>query len=308
MNHNLLVAVDGSPPSEQAVRYGISLGLKIPIVTFTLCHIEPPFLSRGEADTPPHGAGRRDGDHKADSGPGPEDILGDCHRLMTAAGIPSDRIDIHRVEHRQGTAKDLLTVAQQRRCAAILIGRRRISRLKSVFMGSVTAGLLESGGMLPIWVVEGSVVFRSILLAVDGSENSLRATEHLSSMLAGAPDITITLFHVSPRFADSCPLDVSGKDSPLATLGQRGSKHCIDNFHQKAMDRFLSAGLTSDRIALKTANALLSPGKAILAQAEAGNHDTIIIGRRGLSRSFFAGSVSRYVTGRASGQAIWVVS
>jgi nucleotide-binding universal stress UspA family protein len=74
------------------------------------------------------------------------------------------------------------------------------------------------------------------------------------------------------------------------------------------MERFLSAGLTSDRIALKTANALLSPGKAILAQAEAGNHDTIIIGRRGLSRSLFAGSVSRYVTGRASGQAIWVVS
>ena len=49
-------------------------------------------------------------------------------------------------------------------------------------------------------------------------------------------------------------------------------------------------------------------GKAILDEAKKGNYGTVVIGRRGASKAFFMGSVSRYVLDRISNRALWLVS
>ncbi len=49
-------------------------------------------------------------------------------------------------------------------------------------------------------------------------------------------------------------------------------------------------------------------GKAILDEAKKGKYGTVVIGRRGVDRAFFMGSVSRHVLDKISERAVWVVS
>jgi hypothetical protein len=53
---------------------------------------------------------------------------------------------------------------------AIVVGSRKISRLQQVFMGSVSANLVEHSEFIPVWIVDGEVTPDKIMVAVDGSE------------------------------------------------------------------------------------------------------------------------------------------
>ena len=52
----------------------------------------------------------------------------------------------------------------------------------------------------------------------------------------------------------------------------------------------------------------MNVGKAIVDEAKKGNYGTVVIGRRGVSKAFFMGSVSRYVLDRTRNRALWLVS
>ncbi|MFZ7125846.1 MAG: universal stress protein [Desulfobacterales bacterium] len=309
MKKKIVVAVDGSAPSNQAVRYAADIGKKIGDLDFVLLHVLPQIsqILMDEARTDM--SVRREIDRiVVKNRKAADSIVEDQKSRMIDHGIDGSRITSSVIEHREGIAKDILEFAQSGRYDAIVIGRRGVSRLKTVFMGSVTANLLENSKFLPVWVVDGSVSFGSVLVAVDGSESALRAVSHLAFILGGDTDVRITLFHATPRFTAACPIDTGEVDSALEAIGERGNQHCIDRFQHKAMETFQSAGIPEDRVSLKIAKRVLSPGRAIIEQAEAGSHDTVVIGRRGLSRSFFTGSVSRHVMDRAAHCALWVVS
>jgi nucleotide-binding universal stress UspA family protein len=309
MNRKVLVAVDGSPPSSKAVSYAASAGRRIPDLGFTLYYVLPPvpesLLKEAREDAEVRDEIERLARREKEAGEG---ILSGYRTRMTDAGLAPDRIDLVVVARSHGVAKAILEFGQEGRYHAILVGRRGRRRLMTVFMGSVTASLLEHSNYLPIWVVDGPVTFRSVLVAVDGSESSLRAVEHLAEMLAGTETIEVTLFHVVPRFGEACPVDAAETDSRLSAIGRRGNQHCIDHFYPKARAALAAAGLSASRVRFETSDQRLSPGKAILEKAQAEEHDTVVIGRRGLSRSFFTGSVSRYVMDRGTGHALWVVS
>ncbi len=309
MEKKILIALDGSVASKQAVQYVTSVGIGLPDLWFTLYHVLSPIsqirMDASKSDTIAQKEVELIARRNRETA---ENLMESYRSLMGDFEIDAARVDIKVVNRREGVAKDILEYGQESRHNAIVVGRRGISRLKAVFMGSVTASLLENSNFLPIWVVDGAVSFRSVIMAVDGSESALRAVDHLCFVLGGNLDIQITLFHVTSRFSETCPIDARGEDSPLAAVGQRGSKHCIDDFQRKALEKLGAAGFRNDQVHIKMVDRMLGAGKAILDEAETENHDTIVIGRRGLSRSLFTGSVSRYVMDHAAGHALWVIS
>jgi nucleotide-binding universal stress UspA family protein len=174
-------------------------------------------------------------------------------------------------------------------------------------MGSTTASLVEHSNVIPVWVVDGEVTSMKIILAVDGSEPSLRAVDHLSFMVGGNDQIKVTLFHVTPTLRDYCVIDFSEGESDMEHVIARGAKQCIDHFYAQAQRKFKEAGLQEKQIELKTVKRTLDVGKAISDEARKGNYGTVVIGRRGTNKAFFMGGVSRYVLDRTSGRAVWVV-
>ena len=81
----------------------------------------------------------------------------------------------------------------------------------------------------------------------------------------------------------------------------------MDDFYIHARQRFEAAGIREDQISIKSVKSTINIGKTIVDEAKKGEYGIIVVGRKGMSDSFFMGSVSRYVVNKASNCAVWLV-
>jgi nucleotide-binding universal stress UspA family protein len=160
-----------------------------------------------------------------------------------------------------------------------------------------------------VWVVDGEVMSKKLIVAVDGSESSLRAVDHVAFMVADNPDTFLTFFHVMRKDEDFS--NVLFQDS-TPEAGERvvapENKHFVDEFQLRAAKRLKKAGIGEERFEIRVAKRVLNVGKAITDRARKGDYGTVVVGRRGISRAFFMGSVSRYVLDKAVNRTVWIVN
>ena len=309
VDKKILLVVDGSIHSTHAVAYAARISSVVRELTYTLFHVQPTvsqfLLDEAEtnlkARTDLRSVIRKNNEYA-------RGILEKHKTRMVGMGIAEKRVEIATQQKIMGICKDILDCAQQGHYDAILVGRRGLSRVQKTFMGSTTAKLVEHSRVIPVWVVDGDVTSMKVMLAVDGSEASLRAVDHLSFMVGGNEKIKITLFHIMPTLRDYCAISFDEKDSDVGQIVAQGARRCIDHFYAHAQHRFKEAGIQDNQIELKVKKRAVNVGKAVLDYARKQNYGTVVIGRRGINQAFFMGSVSRYVLDKISNRSLWVVS
>jgi nucleotide-binding universal stress UspA family protein len=309
MQKKILVAVDGSPPSRQAVDYAGRMKDLIQGLTVTLFHIQPPvsqFLldeakRSGRAQTELNKITARN----AEASRG---LLASYRETLLRAGLAESAVELATRPHQQGLAKDILDYAQNGLFDAVLVGRRGISSIQQMFMGSVSAHLLENSPVIPVWLVDGDVRSTRVMAAVDGSESALRAVDHMAFMLSGNPEVRFCFFHVRPQFKEYCEIHFDAEQGGgLETLIAQGDQRCMDDFFPAALAKLREAGFREDQIETRTDTTLLSVGETILEAAREGGFGAIVMGRRGINKSFFGGKVSYSVSHKLSDAALWLV-
>lgn len=308
MNKKILIAVDDSAQCRCCIRYSLAISAQVPDLHYTLFHVQPQLSHYllEEIREHPERAGEVQ-KIQARNAEKAFQILDELKTYMIQAGAKSERIDIVTQPKQQGTAQDIITYAEKGHYDAIVSGRRGISKLHEVFTGSVTANLIEHSRIVPLWIVDGEITSNRILMAVDGSECSLKAVDHLAFMLSGNPDVLVTFFHVSPGLTDACGIDQK-TESTLSSWLAQGDKRCIADFTRRAIEILHASGLCEKQIEFKTVERMFHVGKAIVNQIHEGNYGTVVIGRSGMDKSIFVGSVSRYVINRATDCALWIVN
>jgi nucleotide-binding universal stress UspA family protein len=309
MEKKILLPVDDSIHSRNAIHYAVRISSEVKNLTYTLYHVQPSIshflLEEAKTDE----LRQMDLNHLAQKNEHvSRALLEKSKKSMTDLGVYSGHIQVVTQPRKLGRAKDIIEYAQQGHYDAIIVGRRGISRLQETFAGSITSNLLEHSRIIPVWVIDGHVTSTRIMIAVDGSESSLRAVDHLCFMTAGNADIAITLFHVVPRFSDFCPIAIEETTDKIDKILIQGNKRCIDHFYALALQRFKEAGFQDNQIHLKMVERLYNIGGAIVEEARAGDYGTVVVGRRGGGNAFFMGSVSRSVLGKSANCALWVVS
>jgi nucleotide-binding universal stress UspA family protein len=230
---------------------------------------------------------------------------------MVQMGIDSQRIETVTRRRKLGLGKDIIDFGQGRNFDAIVIGRRGLSRLQEMYMGSVTSNVLEHSKVIPVWLVDGDVNAASnrILVAIDGSESALRTIDHVSFMISNNPEARVTLLHVTNSARNYCGIDLDEASIPdLKAVVALGDKACIEQFYPLAKQKFKDAGISEDQIDIKTVKGGRQIGKSILDVVSKENYETVVVGRRGINKAFFMGSVSRYIINRISNRALWIVT
>jgi nucleotide-binding universal stress UspA family protein len=309
VDKKILLVVDGSIHSTHAVIYAARISSVVRDLTYTIFHVQPTvsrfLLDEAETDLQTRNNLRKVIQKNNEYANG---ILEKHKNRMVGMGIDEKCVEIITQQKMMGICKDILDCAQQGLYDAILVGRRGLSRIQKTFMGSTTAKLVEHSRVIPVWVVDGDVTSMKVMLAVDGSEASRRAVDHLSFMVGGNEKIRVTLFHVMPRLSDYCAVNFNEKENDVGRIIDKGSKRCIDNIYAYAQQRFKEAGIQENQIELKVKKQAVNVGKAVLDYARKQNYGTVVIGRRGINQAFFMGSVSRYVLDKISNRSLWVVS
>ena len=146
-------------------------------------------------------------------------------------------------------------------------------------------------------------------MAIDGSESSLRTIDHVSFMISNNSNVHLTLLHVTNSARNYCGIDLDEESIPeLKEIVALGDKACIEQFYPLAKKKFNDAGISQDQIEMKTIKGGRQVGKAILDVVLKNKYGTVVIGRRGINKAFFMGSVSRYIINRISNLALWIVT
>jgi len=158
---------------------------------------------------------------------------------------------------------------------------------------------------------------KKMLIAVDDSEGSLRAVEHVARQFAGMSDLQVTLYHVllgePPQFWDDGHLLTEEERKARKMVIEKwvtNQKIKLEPIFQKAIKTLTRGGISSDQIITKfTSESIDVIPQCILAEAKAGGYQTLVIGRCGRSRTmhFFLGSIANQVVNAGEGLAVYVV-
>ena len=312
MEKKLLLAIDGSKNSLLTLDYVQQFFEHCPEMALVLLHILPPlppiYQESGQMDPLSHKYIKQ---LKEKHKKAIEEILIASKEKFLKMGWPDSQLLISAKEKRLGFARDILFEARKGMVDAIVIGRRGLSKLEEIFLGSVSNKVIQGSKNIPIWVIGGKIKATRILAAVDGSENSLRAVDHLSFILNSCRDeqIEILLLHVWPGLLNFSGLMVVPDLSSLSTSEEKYEK-AIAPFLDRCEEIIREAGISPHRIKRKICMKCPDIGNAVLSEAEEGDYGTIVIGRRGISKAkeFFLGSVSNRILQQAAKKSIWIVS
>lgn len=310
MEKKILLAVDGSQASERAADYiGLMEGAMIRDLSVTIYHVMqpiPPFLRREGQKNPE--TYRQVATLEKKYTNAANEVLDSVAQRLTRHGMAEGQIQRKAVPRTSDAARDILFEAEQGLYDAVVMGRRGLSKAQELFVGSVTNKIVQHASRLPVWIVGGRVSSTRVLCAVDGSDGSLKAVDHLAFMLSGNPQCTVTLFHVGALLANYCTLDFSQEEA-AEIEGEliRGEEVCLDDFYARAQRALSEAGLDPDQVETKSVEGRMGVPGAILDEVRRGDYGTVVVGRRGESRSFFLGHVSDKVVARCNEAAVWVV-
>lgn len=309
MNRTILIAIDGSAHSFSILRYIGNLFKGVKDIHFhLLCVVSCGELASGKEWLE---------EEELLNSIAPEDRKrwAQANRSMAEAllqlaryGINPEQVTTETKLKRAGIGTDILMEARSGRYDAILIGRRGLSKIESLFMGSVSEKILTDCRDLPVWMVDGQVNSNKFLVPIDGTVHSLRAVDHLSFILQDNPHAEITLFHSSALLADKGETahdkfhEIWGKEWCDLHLSDKNSI-----FHAPEQ-LLLESNIPPERIHRLHTHRGVHPSRQILRQAVVDEFGTIVMGRRGKdTKKGFIGSITEPVVLMAEGLAVWLV-
>ncbi len=317
MQRQIMIAVDEWPGGRQTVEYVGRMYDLVPELHLVLFHVQPPVppVLAEESGRDPQML-RRLKALKARLRDQAEQVLDQAREHLLTLGVPEDSIGLKFQPRRTGPARDIMFEAEQGAYDAVVLGRRGLSRAAEFFLGGVTSKVLMQGDKAPLWLVDHALerVNPRFLVAVDGSENSLRAVDHLAFMLRADSEAEVNLLHVAPRFQNVCPVDFEDQADPdladIEVVFDQEEARCMADFEAKMYQVLKDGGFDPARLTMKTVEKAAGVARTVVAEAQKGDFSTIVIGRRGktAAKEFFMGSISQRILHRAEGRAVWVVA
>ena len=147
---------------------------------------------------------------------------------------------------------------------------------------------------------------RTVLLAVDDSENARRAVDYAGTMLSGIKGVRVTLLHVISAPEEDQFAQAEEKARWLDQYRKR-IKGVLEDYRQRLVAAGFSGGDIQTHTPLRFCPSI---AECILAERDASGYGTIVVGRQGLSRKeeFLFGSVSSKIVSHARNCAVWVVA
>ncbi len=154
---------------------------------------------------------------------------------------------------------------------------------------------------------------KKILVAIDDSENAMRAVEFIANLFT--TDSKITLFNVIQDTAALCEMNspeltpyFKSQQSSFCLLEEK-KQELVNQAVQKAKEILMDAGFEEKNITVKSVIKKRGIARDIIKEAQAG-YNAIVLGRRGLSgiKDFILGSVSQKVFNSAKDISVLVVN
>ncbi|MEW5734726.1 MAG: universal stress protein [Thermodesulfobacteriota bacterium] len=310
----ILIAVDGSEQSLACVNYaaGMLAGTKSQITLFSVLNTVPEAY--WDLEQYPGYSHRVQSLHAwaVAQKRGIELFMDNARALIMKHRFHSDSVIVKVCDRKVGIARDIAFEAGQG-YDALVVGRTGVSRIKDLILGSVANKLLTRSMEVPLWLIGGNPKPGRVILAVDRSDNAMKATEYAGKMLAGTPNRIMALsvlrgvqtFIRGPEGMVMPSLDEEGIAKAVNELKTAELTPVFD----QVKGILEKEGMDLKQVSTRIITDSLSRAESIVSEARSGGFETMVVGRRGLSRvqEFFMGRVGHKVVQMAHSEAVWVI-
>lgn len=228
-----------------------------------------------------------------------------CKEMLVAAGFLPGNIKASIQKRKQGIARDIIAESKKG-YEAVVMRRRGMSKLSGLIMGSVAYKLMDHIRSVPLIFAGRIPVNNRIIVAIDGSDNSVRVLDFVSRMVNGH-DYEIAIVNVLRK--EAVPAKKNKEISSVIDLSA-DSVSRMQNFLSAAKTRLQVAGIDENKISVDSIADAHSRAGAIVDMAEKHDFSTIVIGRKGISgvRDFVMGRVCYKVLHIGRRFNVWIVN
>jgi nucleotide-binding universal stress UspA family protein len=307
----ILIAVDGSSYSLQAIKYVATLCSGSP-VEVSLLHVLPmaseELLWQISLDENFKSKIKEQYERFNDECQrAAQKFLDEAKEILVNSGYVPDVIMTMLRQWQSGIARDIIAEAHKG-YDAVVIGRRGIGKVESLLLGSVCTKIVHGVDWIPVWVIGGEILSSKMLLAVDASLNSRQAVIY-AAPYAAQTEAEVTLLHVVRKFFPGWSPYLTSAGEEIETELHENLKAKIQGMFDEYKGCLEKAGVAPDRIRTVCTIGSYSRAADILATAREGNYGTVIMGRRGISavREFLMGRVTTKVLNGSEGLAVWII-
>ena len=233
--------------------------------------------------------------------------MDDARNLLVKAKFKENHVGVILQEREVGIARDIL-----KECAkgydAVVVGRRGLSKLEDIFLGSVSSKIVHGLENVPVWVVGGDIRQEKCCLQWTPLKIPARRWITLGAFAADT-EAELTIFHVVRSVGLGFVDDLALRDQEIEKRLTEETERDIPRMFRSYKESLEKAGVAPARISSKVIMHSSSRAGDIVKEAKDGRYGTIVMGRRGLSkvREFLMGRVTNKVLDRAEGFAVWIV-
>lgn len=228
-------------------------------------------------------------------------------QILKQAGFHPAHITTKISPQQEGMARDIMAEAQ-RRYDVLVIGRGKSGSAQNGILGGVASKIVSSRISPTVWLVGGHASSEKILVAMDSSENSMKAVSHVGSVLNRNKN-AITLFNairgITITSTDMEDIFPDSYQQQLLEDAERG----ISPYLLKAEALLSEMDISPERITTTVVTGVRSRATAVIEEARKGDHGTIVVGRRGISEvtDFSMGRVTNKLIQLAKDETLCIV-
>jgi len=235
-------------------------------------------------------------------------ILSEGKKRLLDKGFKEQAVETVFHTREVGIARDICNWSENMRADAIIISTRGLSRLKAFFMGETANKVLEFNRSCPVWMVKGAVTRKNVLLAIDNSQNAMRAADYAGFILPGT-DAHVTIFHSKRDLKRFMPNGLIEEFPEFQKFWKHKAGEVVAPYLKRAKEILLKSGLKENQISIKLDAGSESAAVDIHKEVENSDAGTIILGKRGCSdvKDYSMGSVARKVLYQASDMTVCIV-
>ncbi len=311
---NILIGIDGSSGSREALNYIGLVFADNPDAHIDLLHILPPvpplFTERGSDIRELQNIQRRAAKFEKECRERATSIMEDAKDILAQYHIGEENLGFLVRPRMTELAREFLLMEEGNMYDAIVLGRRGMSRIEQLFLGSLTNSVLQLAKKITICVVDGKIKSKKLLLPIDGSPNSRRALNNAAWLLTVSEFTEVAILYVLTPFFPKEIKEKSPESEKIEASLRNPLAKDAEELLANAKKTLEKEGVPADSI--KTHLETKSTGIAgtILKFAKNQNYNSIMIGRRGISRTkqFLFGGVSNKIIQQVQDMAVWVVS
>jgi nucleotide-binding universal stress UspA family protein len=145
-----------------------------------------------------------------------------------------------------------------------------------------------------------------VLLAIDHSDNALKAVDYVGRILSCHREADITMIYVINEPSVDIMPDNKARQQYVEEMKEKTLE-----FVESIASHLSNWGIRKENIHLKILSCakVTSVAEAVLQELRQGKYETVVVGRRGGSKreEFLFGSVSNKIIREAKGCTVWVV-